>query len=212
MASSVTKPSTTIDPPRIVLILSGKRKSGKDFVAESIVNRFGKQHAVILRLSGPLKYQYAKERGLDYDRLLEASNYKEIYREDMIVWGEQTRNRDPGFFCRHAIEQASTDLRHFQDGTHGYRILWVISDARRPTDLAFFKTEYGLDRVRTVKIYASEQVRKNRGWVFTPGVDDVESECALDKCDQWDFLIENEGNSDEHLRTFLDQIEQLIKT
>ncbi|MGH0182312.1 UNVERIFIED_CONTAM: hypothetical protein FKN15_009062 [Acipenser sinensis] len=40
------------------------------------------------------------EHGLDFRRLLDASGYKEKFREDMIRWGEEKRNADPGYFCR----------------------------------------------------------------------------------------------------------------
>ena len=35
-------------------------------------------------------------------------------------------------------------------------------------------------KLLTVRIEASHDVRSARGWVFTAGVDDAESECALD--------------------------------
>ncbi|XP_029789326.1 phosphomevalonate kinase [Suricata suricatta] len=46
--------------PRLVLLFSGKRKSGKDFVAEALRSRLGADVCAILRLSGPLKEQYAQ--------------------------------------------------------------------------------------------------------------------------------------------------------
>jgi phosphomevalonate kinase len=39
---------------------------------------------------------------------------------------------------------------------------------RRATDVQFFQEKYG-PRLITVRIEASEEVRKERGWVFTPG-------------------------------------------
>ncbi|XP_009462993.1 PREDICTED: small conductance calcium-activated potassium channel protein 3-like [Nipponia nippon] len=47
-----------------------------------------------------------QEHGLDFQRLLDASAYKERYRQDMIRWGEEKRRADPGFFCRTAVEGA----------------------------------------------------------------------------------------------------------
>lgn len=83
----------------------------------------------VLRLSGPLKQQYAQvsspvshlpfpllwfrsvllllqEHGLDLDQLLGPGPYKERYRADMIHWGEARRCQDPGFFCRLATAGA----------------------------------------------------------------------------------------------------------
>ena len=36
-------------------------------------------------------------------------------------------------------------------------------------------------------------MRAKRGWMYTPGVDDVESECALDG-KTMDFVIDNDGD------------------
>ena len=48
---------------------------------------------------------YAREHGLDYQAMLSASDYKERYRLAMIEWSEEIRSRDPGYFCRAAIQQ-----------------------------------------------------------------------------------------------------------
>ena len=49
---------------------------------------------------------FPQEHGLDFQRLLDASAYKELYRQDMIRWGEERRHADPGFFCRMAVAGA----------------------------------------------------------------------------------------------------------
>ncbi len=47
------------------------------------------------------------------------------FRQDMIAWGEEKRDRDPHFFCNIVAQSAS-------------RPVWIVSDARRPTDIDFF--------------------------------------------------------------------------
>ncbi|KAM6331069.1 phosphomevalonate kinase [Alca torda] len=178
--------------PRAVLLLSGKRKSGKDFVAEELRSRLGPDVCTVLRLSGPLKEQYAKDHGLDFQRLLDASAYKETYRQDMIRWGEEKRRADPGFFCRTAVEGAAQPV-------------WVVSDTRRLSDVEWFRDVYG-DVVQTVRVVASEETRKRRNWVFVAGVDDAESECGLDQGVAFDWVITNdgdEGSLDEQLEPLL---------
>ncbi|XP_014116343.1 PREDICTED: phosphomevalonate kinase isoform X1 [Pseudopodoces humilis] len=159
--------------PRAVLLLSGKRKSGKDFVAEELRSRLGPDVCTILRLSGPLKEQYAK-------RLLDASAYKEMFRQDMIRWGEEKRHSDPGFFCRAAVEGALQPV-------------WVVSDTRRLSDVEWFRDAYG-DVVQTVRVVATEETRKRRNWVFVNGVDDTDSECGLDQGVAFDWVITNDGD------------------
>lgn len=179
--------------PRLVLLFSGKRKSGKDFVTERLQSRLGGNICAVLRLSGPLKEQYAREHGLDFHRLLDASTYKETYRRDMISWGEEKRQADPGFFCRQIVEGVSQPI-------------WLVSDTRRVSDIQWFQEAYGAS-TQTVRVVASEQSRQQRGWVFTPGVDDAESECGLDNFGDFDWVIENHGDE----QCLEDQLESLLE-
>ncbi|KAM6294348.1 LOW QUALITY PROTEIN: phosphomevalonate kinase [Aegotheles albertisi] len=180
--------------PRAVLLLSGKRKSGKDFVAEELRGRLGPDVCAVLRLSGPLKELYAKEHGLDFQRLLDASAYK-AFRQDMIRWGEERRRADPGCFCRAAVAGAAQPV-------------WVVSDTRRLSDLEWFRDVYG-DAVLTVRVVATEETRRRRDWVFVTGVDDAESECGLDQGVTFDWVITNDGDElalDEQLETLLQSL------
>ncbi|XP_044143612.1 phosphomevalonate kinase isoform X1 [Bufo gargarizans] len=166
--------------PRLVLIFSGKRKSGKDYITERLRASLGGDVCAILRLSGPLKQQFALERGLDFERLLDATEYKERYRADMIRWGEEKRRADPGFFCRLIVEGVTQPV-------------WIISDARRRSDVDWFLEAYG-DVTQTVRVEASIESRQSRGWVYAPEVDDAESECGLDTGVTFDWIITNDGD------------------
>ena len=46
--------------------------------------------------------------------------------------------------------------------------IWIVSDMRRRSDLAWFR-EHHPRAVHSVRIIATEEARKKRGWVFTPG-------------------------------------------
>ncbi|XP_041464008.1 phosphomevalonate kinase-like [Lytechinus variegatus] len=170
--------------PKVVLVFSGKRKSGKDYTSALLAERLG-DICTILTLSAPLKHQYAEIHGLDFNQLLSASSYKERYRHDMVVWGEKKRNEDPAIFCRLATQNVS----------HQHKV-WLISDARRKTDVAYFKEMYS-DRAKLVRVQADESVRASRGYVFKKGVDDSETECGLDEGVSWDVIITNNGNQDD---------------
>ncbi|KAL1241423.1 Phosphomevalonate kinase [Trichinella spiralis] len=193
--------------PVAIVLVSGKRKSGKDFISlllkEEIMRRSGGRVAVYLvHISNPLKQEYAKLKGLDYEQLSGSSNRKELYRKEMVKWGEAIRNQDPEYFCRQAVEDVEERCQDVTDG-----VMWIICDCRRPTDLAYFKRYYGsrLDCfLCKLRIEASESIRKQRGWTFCPGVDDAETECALDAGVEWDFIIENNEEND-----VISRIEQL---
>lgn len=183
--------------PKAVLLFSGKRKSGKDFITDHLQESL-KNESVIIRLSGPLKECYAKDHGLDYDQMLSASDYKEKYRLDMIKWSEEIRNTDYTYFCRAALEKY--DTANFP--------IWIVSDCRRKTDLRYFQENFG-DRVKTVRIEAEDEVRRERGWTFTVSVDDAESECGLDDVEKWDLVLDNSGK--ETKDELVQQVLQIIK-
>ncbi|XP_067666805.1 phosphomevalonate kinase-like [Haliotis asinina] len=187
--------------PVAILVFSGKRKSGKDYVTEKLLQRIGNEKCCIMRLSAPLKGQYAKEHQLDITRLLDASEYKERYRVDMIRWGEEKRNADPGYFCRIVTSGEGSDKK-----------VWIISDARRSTDIAFFKQNYP-SVTWTVRVEADEDVRKARGYVFQSGVDDAESECGLDSVTDWDYIFQNNNNINQFetsLDTIVDDVQKKL--
>ncbi|XP_050726750.1 phosphomevalonate kinase-like isoform X2 [Eriocheir sinensis] len=182
--------------PVLVLLFSGKRKSGKDHVTELLQQRLDNNSSKIIRLSGPIKQQFALDNDLDYSQLLTASDYKEKYRSEMIVWSEAKRAIDKGYFIRAAIEMFEGDQ---------YPV-WIVSDMRRRSDLAWFR-EHHPEAVYTVRITATEEARKRRGWVFTPGVDDAESECDLDSVTVWDLEVDNSQDEDEgHLSSLCDSL------
>ncbi|XP_067137552.1 phosphomevalonate kinase [Centruroides vittatus] len=174
------------DFPKLILVFSGKRKSGKDYITNILHKRIGEKNCALLRLSAPLKEQYAKDHNLDYNRLLDSSTYKENYRLNMIRWSDSIREKDPGYFCRLSIAQNGAKEK----------AVWIISDARRKTDLDFFKKTYP-KVTYLVRIFASETTRRLRGWEFTKGVDDVASECDLDDVENWDYIISNNSDNEE---------------
>ncbi|KAJ8877227.1 hypothetical protein PR048_021681 [Dryococelus australis] len=154
--------------PKTVLLISGKRKSGKDFISENFLNKLGADKTVIIRISAPIKIHWSKLHNLDFDKLLSTDEYKEKYRKDMILWGEQIRHQDYGYFCRAAIEMFDVMQKE----------IWVVSDVRRQTDVRWFRENFG-DTVKTLRLEASEDIRKQRGFVFTSVVDPETLYCDL---------------------------------
>ncbi|CAH1374083.1 unnamed protein product [Tenebrio molitor] len=183
--------------PRIILLFSGKRKSGKDHICDKIKALLGGERCTIVRISGPLKRLYAQNHKLDFQELLSDGPYKEIYRVDMINWSDKIREKDPGYFCKAASEMAEK------------KSVWIVSDVRRKTDIQWFKETYQ-DKIRTVRIRADTNVRESRGFVFTKGVDDVASECNLDDFENWDLQISN--NNEEELQSGVEKIMTVVNS
>lgn len=184
-ARDVTKIANNSPKPERILLFSGKRKSGKDYITDILHNRIGSERSTIIRLSGPIKTHWAKSRGLDLDQLLGHGEYKEKYRLEMAKWGEDVRRKDYGYFCHAAI-----DMYNAWD-----KAVWIISDVRRKTDVKWFAENFG-EVCKTVRIACPEEVRQKRGWVHTPGIDDSETECDLDDMSNWDVVLENNDDSD----------------
>ena len=108
----------------------------------------------------------------------------------MVEWSESVRKDDANIFLRQAIEDADA----FNKSN-----VWILVDARRACDLQYFVTDDRFidSKIVTIRISASDEVRSQRGYVFTPGIDDVESECGLDSWTDWTYKIEN--NDSEQL-------------
>ncbi|CAK1542098.1 unnamed protein product [Leptosia nina] len=180
--------------PQIILLFSGKRKCGKDFLTDHLKSKLDDQFEIV-KISLPIKSYWAKEMNLNLNELLGDSQYKENYRLQMIEWSDKMRKQDYGCFCRIACENAKD------------KPIWIVSDIRRKTDVRWFKETYG-NHIRTIRLIADEETRIERGYQFKPGVDDVASECDLDDYEEWDLIINN-GKDGEPLEK---QIEQVLKS
>ena len=75
----------------------------------------------------------------------------------MIRWGEEKRSQDYGHFCR-----------LITSGPGSEKPVWMISDARRRTDIQYFEENYHC-RVIKLRVVCTEETRQLRGWIFTPG-------------------------------------------
>ncbi|XP_076064698.1 phosphomevalonate kinase isoform X2 [Oratosquilla oratoria] len=194
------------DKKKIILLFCGKRKSGKDYITDLLHERLQDKEDIlniVVKLSGPIKSEFAKTHDLDYKQLLTASDYKEKYRIPMIEWSEAKRNEDSGYFIRAAIEMYSAPSFP----------VWIVSDMRRRSDLAWFKEHHSEDLVKTVRISATEDARKQRGWVFTQSVDDAETECDLDSVHDMDWCINNSGDEkvvQDFLQTVVDFCKEYV--
>ncbi|XP_055372203.1 phosphomevalonate kinase [Condylostylus longicornis] len=164
---------------QFIILFSGKRKTGKDYISENLHKKLGSIESQIIRISEPIKSAWAEKLNLNLKELLSDGPYKEIYRKDMIKWSDEIRSKDYGFFCREAISKANREII-------------IVSDIRRKTDIKFFQETFP-NKTKTIRISCSNNERVNRGWIFEDGVDNVQSECDLDDYTNWDLEILNEN-------------------
>ncbi|XP_073819337.1 phosphomevalonate kinase isoform X2 [Musca autumnalis] len=130
---------------------------------------------------------------LDLQELLSDGPYKEKYRKDMIDWSDEVRKQSYGYFCKTAMEKANSEII-------------VVSDVRRMNDIRYFRETYG-DKVVCVRLTCPEAVRVQRGFIYTTGIDDIESECGLDNFKNWDLILENDNKLSSN-----NLIESIIQT
>ena len=181
---------------KVIIVLSGKRKSGKDFVAHTIINNLSEAKCHVMRVAAPIKRHFCQVYSMDYDEMMTASVYKEQRRSEMIRWGEEQRNKDAGVFCRAEKNEA----------VKSKKLVWILSDARRPSDVEYFREYANLNGVRffAIRISADIKTRESRGWKFTKDVDDVTSECGLDEYTNWNLVLSNSNgdNVQSEIETF----------
>lgn len=154
----------------------------------------------IVRISEPIKSEWAHKLQLDLDALLGDGPYKEKYRRDMIVWSDEVRAQDYGYFCRVAMEEALSRQQ---------TPYILVSDVRRKNDIRWFRETYGPERVITLRLTSRPETRSARGWTFTAGIDDVPSECDLDDlADGFDVVLANDEELDqEAIDILLDRLQ-----
>lgn len=197
---------------KLVILISGKRKSGKDHISTLITNYIGykrMRHLAILRIAGPIKKEFAKNHKLDFVRLLDSTEYKEKFRLAMVEWSESYREKEGwNCFLKLAIkEQQAKD-----------KVIWILNDARRPCDLEYFEDDPAFEHTNVIKlrIEATDEARMSRGWQFTKGIDDRPTECGLDDYDAWTHVINNDYNDQreqimESLQPIFDEIDHALE-
>lgn len=112
----------------------------------------------------------------------------------MIVWSDERRALDYGIFCREASLNISKPTV-------------IVSDIRRKTDIKYFRETFA-DKIKLIRIKCDDNVRVLRGWKWMEGVDDIQSECDLDSWNDWDLLIENDGQKE--IDEILTEITELL--
>lgn len=196
---------------KLVILLSGKRKSGKDHISTLITNYVGHariRHVAILRIAAPIKERFSVANKLDFTRLLDASDYKEKFREAMVDWSEKYRE-DKGWDC--FLKRAIIDQRA------KHKAIWILNDARRPCDLEYFENDptFANTQIIKIRVEASETIRMSRGWKFQYNIDDKPTECGLDDYDDWTYVITNNSNDNKDtiktaLRPIFDTIDEVL--
>lgn len=176
----------------VVILVSGKRCSGKDYVAR-VLKRELESHGLTVQCEAfgtQVKVEYAKKYGLSIERLCEDRAYKERHRQGLIDYAMAKREQDNG---------------HWADVL--WRNLTAQPDVLIITDWRFL-VEW--DRVRawpvttyyTVRVETPKHQRQMWGWFPNVTVDSHISEKDLDYFEGFDFIFNNTGSEENTARKF----------
>lgn len=162
----------------MLILLNGKRFSGKDAIAALVKN---------------LK------------RVSIADNMKLKFME--IHPGVNLFNREEKEKWRTELTKFTTsfDIHHWINITP-YTDNCIVTDIRSMQEINFLKDKF--KKVMVIRINASEEARKKRGWVYQPDYDDGELETALDNFN-FDLVLNNEVPED--LQKCADIIDKLVE-
>jgi len=198
--------TTTIGKPTfhstVVLLLSGKRCSGKDTVAIEI-KKIAEQHdtdCVITHFTDEFKRLYCEKFNLDFHRILIDREYKEAHRDEMTRYYAQLSHEGFSFITSLAEKVHRDCIAGFTR-----KRFYVIPDLR---DLGGIKTFQNLRqtlphlKVILIRINIKDEARAKRGWIQA-NIDFDPTETALDDYDDWDLAFNNSKDGLEHCQQWV---------
>lgn len=177
--------------PELIIASGGQRYAGKDETAlciQRVLKRMGVE-AHIIPLSLPLKVEFAEERNLDADRLVNDRPYKEVYREELIKYARNRRAVEPHCFVDGALRLCKTKVL-------------IVPDIR---DMEEEKRMFELNAIR-ILVDASDETRARRGWIYNPVVDEDPTETTVKKIKRWDVVIDNNYASVKELENHCENV------
>jgi len=168
------------------ILISGKRCSGKDCVAEMIYDELHESLSTSFALA--LKRECADTHKLDFNRLLNDRTYKEENRMMLIEHGRNMRAQEQSYWVRKTYE-------YFND------INWpvIVSDHRFRNESGWLMEQPGV-RVVSIRVTATDRTRAERGWSSNPSIDNDQSETDLDNSVS-DYIIANNGSRADLLQS-----------
>lgn len=157
----------------MILLLSGKRGVGKDYIADYLVSKYNFSK---MSLAEQVKIEYCKLNGVDYSEMLDR-NKKEKHRKKIIELAEGKKKEDLHYWCKilQTVITGNVD-KHF-----------VICDIRYQEELEYF-TENNLN-IYFIRINCSEEERKTRGIIIN-NIDKDKSETYFDNYD-FEYIFES---------------------
>ena len=144
----------------MIIMLAGRRKAGKTCFADIVTTLTGMQRVAFADI---LKETYSTTYDVALYNLHDPSK-KEEHRAAMLRMADEIRVTDKYYFCRNLFNALDDNMDY------------VIDDPRTIEEL-----EVGLKLgAIPFKVHAEVNIRKARGWVYNPEVDEHYTETEMD--------------------------------
>ncbi len=152
---------------RDLIAISGKQYAGKDQLADFLLKELVGFYK--MPLAKAIKAEFAELYNLTPAHIDEK---KAVYRTGLITLGQRRRQQNPDYWIKRVLQ------------TEGAKI---ISDVRMRREYDYFKMHHAF----MIRIEADRDVRAERGKLVQ---ENDPTECELDDIEQWDFVVNNNGD------------------
>jgi phosphomevalonate kinase len=173
----------------VVIIFSGRRCSGKDWLASVVHSTLGRMIGGLTKLasiSNDVKMEFTKENPLvDYSKLSSNRSYKDSHRKALTDFYHRKRDQDLAYDAKCFVKA----VQSCDDGS-----ILLLTGVRN-----------GLEHVRRlagkpvvlIKIESCEKARQARGWTYDCDIDKSQGELSADGHDDsfWDLVYVNNFES-----------------
>jgi len=172
-----------------LLLMSGKRACGKDFVASILVEELEAAGVSVHRvaLGSVNKRAYAERMGIDAQRLMNDRAFKEEHRIAMVQHHTDRNAEDPSW-CLKAV---------FDESVLSGKKVMLLTDLRTQEDLKWLLHSAADVRgsVHLLRVDASDEARSARGWDKHPVKDSLSTETDFDSFTAWTAIFDNSDQS-----------------
>jgi len=165
----------------MIVGISGKLRSGKDTVAEILLDAFGETACKRMALADVLKEECSEIYGLDLERVYNDYDYKEEIRHILIKHGADRRAEDIDYWVKKVLETMTNPVT-------------LVPDVRYRNEVDTLAT--GADKALLIRINTTDEARVRHGWNRSKADTDP-SECQLDGYTEWDLVVNNNGTIDD---------------
>ncbi|XP_066910277.1 uncharacterized protein [Clytia hemisphaerica] len=187
-----------VKQPKALVLISGKRASGKDYIANKINVALQQANLNVHRaaLGNINKELYAESVGIDVNRLLTDRAFKERHRIAMIQHHANKNEEDPEWCVKEVMSKAETSD------------ILLLSDLRTLENLAWFQKQ-GIPTA-LIRINASDEARRKRGWEACDVKDNLKTEVDLDEFTGWTAFWDNSDGTDAGHQVLNEWIEHTV--